>query len=162
VSIRPTIEAALSATADRLDPGSGRDAVHDARNLLMSIDGSSEDFDRRYAGEAVGIAAPLVVEAKHPDGDPVTISKKRDGLIVVFSDSFIEVRKMGFGVTEVNAYRKDDVTAEPITTVVKGSETPGLRVTGRAGKPHLALAIAPGDPAAQAAVRDEIVSALAG
>ena len=124
MSIRPTIEAALSDTADRLAPGSGADAVRHAKNLLMSIDGSSEDYSHRYANEAVGIAAPLVVEAKHPEGDPVTIKKKHDGLIVVFSDSFIEVRKMGFGVTEVNSYRKDDVTVEPITTVLDGTEAP--------------------------------------
>ena len=67
---------------------------------------------------------------------------------------------MGFGLTEVNAYGKGDVTVEPITTVVEGTEAPGLRITGRIGKPHLAVGIAAGDPAAQAAVRDEIQAAL--
>jgi len=165
VGIRPKIEAALSATADRLHPGSGANAVRHAKNDLGTIDATSEDFNRRYADEAVKIAAPAIVEAKQPDGDPVTIKKKHAGLIVVFSDSFIFVRAMGFGFREVKALRTSEVSVERVATVVDGTEIPGLKITGRAGKPKLALAIAqakePGNPAEQAAVRDEIYALLA-
>jgi len=164
VSIRPKIEAALSATAERLHPGSGKDAVHHAKNDLLTIDGTEEDLNRRYADEEVRIASPVAFEAKHPDGDPVTIKKRHDGVIIVFSDSFIFVRGMAMGLREVKAVRKDEVTVEQVTTVLDGTEIPGLRITGRAGKPHFAFAIAlakeAGDPAEQAAVRDEIYELL--
>jgi len=165
VSIRPKIEAALSTTADRLSPGSGAKAVHHAKNDLATIDGTSEDLNRRYADEEVKIATPAVFEAKHPDGDPVTFKKHHDGLIIVFSDSFIFVRGMGLGVREVKALRTDEVSVERVTTVLDGTEVPGLRITGRGGKPKFTLAIAqakePGNPTEQAAVRDEIYGLLA-
>jgi hypothetical protein len=164
MSIRPKIEAALSATADRLNPGSGPKAVRHAKNDFTTIDASSENLSRRYADEDVAIAAPAVFEAKHPDGDPVTIDKKHDGVIIVFSDSFIFVRGMAMGLREVKAVRNDEVTVERVTTVLDGTEIPGLRITGRAGKPHFAFAIAlakeAGDPTEQAAVRDEIYELL--
>jgi hypothetical protein len=164
VSIRPKIEAALSATADRLSPGSGAKAVHHAKNDLVSIEGTSENLNRRYANEDVRIAAPAVFEAKDPDGDPVQIKKKHEGLIIVFSDSFVFVRGMGFGAREVKALRTDEVSVERVTTVLDGTEVPGLRITGRAGHPKFALAIAqakePGTPTEQAAVRDEIYELL--
>jgi hypothetical protein len=160
MSIRPRIEAALSATAERLAPGSGNDAVHHAKNDLGTIDATQEDLNARYAGEEVRIATNAVFEAKHADGDPVHFKKSHDGVIVVFSDSFIFVRGMGFGVREVKALGKNEVSVERVTTVVDGNEVPGLRITGRAGKPKFARAIAPGDPAEQTAVRDEIFALL--
>lgn len=51
MTIRPKIEAALSATGDRLRPGSGADVVHHAKNDLMTIDGTSEDLNGRYASD---------------------------------------------------------------------------------------------------------------
>jgi hypothetical protein len=166
MSIRPKIEAALSATAERLSPGSGAGTVKHAKNDLMTISGTSENLDKRYANEDVVIASPAIFEAKHPDGDPVTIKKKHEGLIIVFSDSFIFVRGIGFGAREVKAVGKSEVSVEKVTTVLDGAEVPGLRITGRAGKPKFALAIAlpknPGDPAEQAAVRDEVYNFLAG
>lgn len=165
MSIRPKIEAALSATADRLSPGSGAKAVHHAKNDLATIDGTSEDLNRRYADEEVKIATPAVFEAKHPEGDPVTVKKPHDGVIIVFSDSFIFVRGMGFGVREIKALGTDEVSVERVTTVLDGTEVPGLRITGRGGKPTFAVAIAQakdkGNPTEQAAVRDEIFELLA-
>jgi len=165
MSIRPKIEAALSATADRLNPGSGQKAVRHAKNDFTTIDASSENLSRRYADEDVAIAAPAVFEAKHPDGDPVTIDKKHDGVIIVFSDSFIFVRGIGFGAREVKALGKSEVSVERITMVLDGANVPGLRITGRGGKPKFAAAIALAgeqcEPAAQEAVRDEIYSLLA-
>jgi hypothetical protein len=159
-SIRPKIEAALSATAERLSPGSGEKAVHHAKNDLMTIDGTEENLNRRYADEEVRIASPAVYESKHPDGDPVEFKKAHDGVIIVFSDSFVFVRGMGFALREVKAVRNDEVDVEKVTTVLDGTEVPGLRITGKVGKPHFALAItvpkASSDPAQQAAVRDEI------
>jgi len=164
VSIRPKIEAALSATADRLSPGSGEKAVHHAKNDLSTIDGTEEDLNRRYADQVVAIASPAVFEAKHVDGDPVTFKKHHDGVIIVFSDSFIFVRGMGFALREVKAVRKDEVTVERVRTVVDGTEVPGLRIIGRAGKPKLVLAVTQskvaGDPTEQVAVRDEIYQLL--
>lgn len=57
-----------------------------------------------------------------------------------------------------------EVTVERITTVLNGAQVPELRITGRTGKPEFALAIAqgkePGDPAAAATVRDEVLELL--
>ncbi|MCU0270140.1 MAG: hypothetical protein MUF83_16045 [Acidimicrobiales bacterium] len=163
-NIRPKIEAALSATADRLNPGSGAKAVHHAKNDLATIGGTEEDFNSRYADEEVEIASPAVFEAKHPDGDPVTFKKHHDGVIIVFSDSFLFVRRMGFALREIKALRTDEVSVERVTTVLDGTEVPGLRITGPGGKPTFALAIAeskePGNPTEQAAVRDEIYELL--
>jgi hypothetical protein len=164
-TIRPKVEAALAATAERLNPGSGHGAVHHAKNDLSVIDASSDNLTQRYSAEDVAIAAPLVFEAKHPDGDPVTIDKKHDGVIIVFSDSFIFVRGIGFGAREVKALGKSEVSVERITMVLDGANVPGLRITGRSGKPKFAAAIAlDGEqcqPVAQEAVRDEIYSLLA-
>lgn len=166
MSIRPKIEAALSATADRLNPGAGADAVRQAKNDLMTIDGSSENLNRRYANEEVKIATTAIFEAKHHGGDPVTIEKKHEGLIIVFSDSFVFVRGIGFGAREIKALGKNQVSVEKVTTVLDGVEVPGLRITGGFGMPNFALAIAlpkgPGNPAEQAAVRDEVYDLLAG
>ena len=161
MSIRPKIEAALAATAERLSPGSGADVVRHAKNDLQTISASSDGFDRRYADEEVSIAAPVVFESKQPDGDPVTFKKKQEGLIVVFPDSFVFVRAMGFGAREVKGLKASDLSVEQVTTVIDGAQVPGLRVTGRLGKPKFAVAIAQGSPAEQAAVRDEIVGLLA-
>jgi hypothetical protein len=161
MSIRPKIEAALAATAERLSPGSGPEAVRHAKNDLMTISASSDGFDRRYANEEVGIAAPVVFESKHPDGDPVTFTKKQEGLIVVFPDSFVFVRAMGFGAREVKGLKAGDVSVERVTTVIDGTQVPGLRITARPGKPKFAVAIGQGNPTEQAAVRDEIVALLA-
>lgn len=166
MSIRPKIEAALSATADRLSPGSGAGTVKHAKNDLMTISGTSENLDRRYANEDVVVASTAIFEAKHPDGDPVTIKKKHEGLLVVFSDSFIFVRGMGFGAREVKAVNKNEVTVEKVTMLLDGAQVPGLRITARIGKPKFAVAIAEektvSNPAALAEVRDEIYEILAG
>lgn len=164
MGIRSEIEAGLSATAERLSPGSGASAARHAKNDLTTIDASSEDYDSRFAGQDLAVTSPAVFETKHPDGDPVAIKKRHDGLIAVFGDGFLFVRGMGFGAREVKALRKDEVTVEKVTTVLDGAETPGLRITGRSG-PKLALAIAlekASDAAAQEAVRDEVYEALTG
>lgn len=160
MKIRPKIEEALSTTAERLSPGSGSSVVHHAKNDLSTIDGTSEDFNGRYADEDVRIAAPVIFEAKHLDGDPVVFKKHHGGVIVVFSDSFLYVRGMGFGAREVKAARCADVTVEAVATVVDGVEVPGLRITGGFGGPKFAVAMAPGDASAQASVRDEIQALL--
>lgn len=161
MSIRPAVEAAYAATAERLNPGTGSAAAKHAKNLLTTVDGTEENLSARFGGEEVGIAVPVVVETKHPDGDPVTIGKPHDGVLVVYSDSLIFIRKMGFGAVEIKTHRKSDVTAQPVTTVLDGREVPGLRLN--AGK-TFALAVAlPGeavDPAASTAVRDEACAAL--
>jgi len=75
------------------------------------------------------------------------------------------VHGVGFGVRESKALEAGRFTVESITTVLSGTEVPGLRITGGGmGKPKFAVAItqedAPGDPAEQAAVRDEIFELL--
>lgn len=163
-SIRPKIETALSATAERLTPGSGSKVAHHAKNDLAVIDASSENLSKRYADADVALAVPAIFEAKHPDGDPVTIDKKHDGVIIAFTDSFIFVRGIGFGAREVKALSKNDVTVESISMILDGATVPGVRITGRGGKPHFAAAVTveggSNDPAAQAAVRDELVALL--
>ena len=164
MSIRPKVEPALLATAERLSPGAGEQAVHHAKNDLSLLDATHENFSSRYAGEDVRIASPAVFEGKHVDGDPVEFKKAHDGLIIAFSDSFLFVRGVGFAVREVKAIRNDEVQVEKITTVLDGAEVPGLRIKAKIGKPHFALAItvpdATSDPAVQAAVRDEIYAQL--
>lgn len=163
MGIRTSIEQALRATADRLMPDAGANAVRDAKNDLMTIDASSEGFDRRYADQDVQIATPAVFETKRPDGNPVTFGKLHQGLLVVVDDSLIYVRGMGFGAREVKSVKASDVTVEPITAVIDGIEVPGLRIVGRAGNPKFAAAITlpkPVGSGAAAAVRDEIVAAL--
>jgi hypothetical protein len=164
VKIRPSIEAALSATADRLNPGSGAKAVRHAKNDLSTIEASSDNFNRRYADAELKIVAPVVFETKNPDGDLVTIKKIHEGLIVVYPDSFIFVRGIAFGAREVKSLGLGDVTVEKVTTVLNGTQVPGLRIAGRAGRPKFALAIAqgkePGNPTEQAAVRDEMYEFL--
>jgi hypothetical protein len=163
-SIRPKVEAALTATAERLSPGAGHDTVHHAKNDLSTIDASSENLSRRYEHEDVAIATPAVFEAKHPDGDPVSVGKPHDGVIIVFPDSFIFVRGIGFGAREVKALGKSDVTVERVSMVLEGATVPGLRINGPNGKPMFAAAIAIEGRAcqltAQEAVRDEIASVL--
>jgi hypothetical protein len=165
MSVRANIEAALSATAERLSPGSGATAVSHFKNEIAMIEGSSDDVIRRFAKQEVRIAAPAVFESKRPDGDPVTIEKAREGLIVVFPDGLVFVRGIGFGARESKALKAGDVSVERVTTVLNGTEVPGLRITARVGKPKFALAIAqaqaPGSSTEQAAVRDEIVDLLA-
>lgn len=160
------MEAALSATAERLSPGSGAETVRHLKNELSMVDGSSGDLMRRYANEEVRVAAPAVFESKAADSDPVTIRKKREGLIVVFADSFLYVRAMGFGAREVKALESKDVTVEPVATVLDGVEVPGLRVKGSLGRAKFALAVAlaesPVDAAESAAVRDTLVELLSG
>lgn len=164
MKIRPKIEAALTVTADRLSPGSGDNAVHHAKNDLSLIDATAEDFNGRYADEAVAIASPAAFEAKHFDGDPVTFKKHHDGVIIVFSDSFLFIRGMGLGAREIKAVRKNEVAVERVTAMIDDTEVPGLRITAHAGKPAFALAITQTkvkcDPTVQAAVRDEIYGLL--
>lgn len=129
------------------------------------IDGSSDDLIRRYAKEEVAIAAPAVFESKRPDGDPVTIEKAREGLLVVVPDGLIFVREIGFGARESKALKASDMSVERVTTVLNGTEVPGLRIKARLGKPKFAVAIGQAQvsatPTEQAAVRDEIFELLA-
>jgi hypothetical protein len=161
---RANIEAALSATADRLSPGTGANAVKHFKNEIAMIEGSSDDLIRRYAQQEVKIAAPAVFEAKRPDGDPVTIEKAREGLIVVFPDGLVFVRAIGFGALESKALAAGDISVERVTTVLNGTQVPGLRITGPRGKPKFAVATAqaemPGNATEQAAVRDEVYELL--
>jgi hypothetical protein len=165
MSSRADLDAALSATADRLSPGSGTNAVSHFTSQLEMIAHSSDDAIRRYVTGEVKIAAPGVFESKRPDGDPVTIEKARDGLLVVFSDGLVFVRGLAFGAMESKALSRGDVLVEKVMTVLNGTEIPGLRIAARAGKPKFAVAIAqeqaPGSPTEQAAVRDEIYELLA-
>lgn len=162
--IRPKVEAALSATSERLSPGSGAQTVRHAKNDLSLIGATQEDLDGRYANEEVKIAVPVIFEAKHPEGNPVVIKKKHEGLIIAFSDSFIYIRGMGFGARDIKALTVNEVSVEPVATELDGVQTPGLRITGPGGK-TFALAIAVSktamDAAQQAAVRDELYAALA-
>jgi hypothetical protein len=163
MKFKPSIEAALSATAERLSPGSGQAAVKHAKNLIMSIEGSSDETTGRFSGQDVSLAAPLIVEAKHPDGDPVEIKKHHEGLVVAYPNGCLLVRVIGFGVTDVHGYGTDEISVEAITTVHDGTEIAGLRFTPNHGK-QVAAAVAdakdPGDPAAQSAVRDELLGLI--
>jgi hypothetical protein len=157
------LEAALSATAERLAPGSGAQTVRDFKNDIGMIAASSDNLIKRYAGGEVLLIAPAVFETKQPDGDPVVITKGREGVVAVFPEGVVVVRGIAFGARESKAYPATDVEVERVTTVLDGAQIPGIRITGRHGKPKLALAIAhgPGDAAEQAAVSDEIVRLLA-
>jgi hypothetical protein len=163
MSFKPGIEAALSATAERLSPGSGQSAVKHAKNLIMSIEGSSDDTTGRFSGQDVSLAAPPIVEAKHPDGDPVEIKKHHEGLVVVYPNGCLLVRAIGFGATDVHGYGTGEVSVEAGATVHDGNEIAGLRFTPNHGK-QVAAAVAdaksPGDAAAQTAVRDELLGLL--
>jgi hypothetical protein len=164
MSIRPKIEAALSATAERLSAGSGHDPVRHAKNDIATIEASSGNLAGRYADEEVRLAAPLVVETKHPEGDPVTFTKAHDGIVVVFASSFVFVRGMGFGAREIEVVECRDATVERVTAVVEGTRQPAVRVTGPAGKPTFVAVVASEKaspaPEAQAAVLDELVGLL--
>lgn len=164
MSIRPKVEAALSATAERLSPGSGSKVVRRAKNELMMVDGSTNDLAKRFADAAVLVATPALFEFKHPEGDPVTIAKKRDGLVAVFPDALLFVRGMGMGMREVKALDAADLSVEPVRAAFDGSELPGLRIAGPGGHPTFVLAVAlldeQADAAQRVAVRDEIQSLL--
>lgn len=166
MTIRPKIEAALTATAERLAPGSGPDVVRHLKNDLATIDASSENLSRRYANDDVALAVPLIVEAKHPEGDPVTVGKKHEGLIVVFSDSIIVVRGIGFGARDVKTFNTGEISVEPVTMVLDGADVPGVRIGDSRGKPMFAAAVVLPDgqsePAAQQSLRDEVCSLLGG
>jgi hypothetical protein len=166
MSIRPKIEAALTATADRLSPGAGSKVARHAKNDLATIEASSDNLARRYANEDVRLATPAIFETKEPAGDPVHFTKAHDGVIVVFADSFVFVRGMGFGAREVDAVSIADVSVERVTAVLDGREVPAVRVTGHAGKPKFVAAIdvekETAQPAEQLAVRDELAALLGG
>jgi hypothetical protein len=165
MSNRAKIEAALIATANRLSPGSGANVVSHFRSELAMLDGSSDDLIRRYTKEEIAIAAPAVFESKRVDGDPVSFEKAREGLVVVVPDGLVFVRAMGFGARELKALKASDIAVERVTTVLNGTEIPGLRITARLGKPRFAVAIGqehtPASATEQAAVRDEILGLLA-
>jgi hypothetical protein len=165
MTVRANLEAALSATAERLSPGSGAEAASHFKHELDMIAVSQDDLIRRLATQEPRVAFPAVFESKRPDGDPVTITKAREGLIVVFPDGLVLVRGIGFGARESKALNAGDFSVERVTTVLNGTEVPGLRIAARGGKPTFALAISqvrsPGSPAEAAAVRDEIVELLA-
>jgi hypothetical protein len=127
MSSRADLDAALSATADRLSPGSGTTAVGHFTSQLEMIAHSSDAAIRRFVTGDVEIAAPAVFESKRPDGDPVTIEKAREGLLVVFSDGLVFVRGLAFGAMESKALGKGDLSAEKVMTVLNGTEIPGLR-----------------------------------
>jgi hypothetical protein len=126
------------------------------------IGATQEDVNAQFADDEVRIAAPVVFQTKQAERDPVTLKKKREGTVVVFGGALLYIRAMGFGARDIMALTPDEVTVERINTVLDGQEGPGLRISNRAGKPLFALAIAPGDPGARAAVRDGIYEALAG
>jgi hypothetical protein len=165
MSSRQDLEAALAATAERLSPGTGANAAGDFKNEIAMVASSSDDLIKRFSRQEVRLAAPAVFESKQPDGDPVTIGKGREGLIVVFPDGLVFVRGVAFGARESKAIAVTDVSVERVTTVLNGTEVPGLRIAGRSGRPKFAVAIthgqAPGSPTEQAAVRDEIHQLLA-
>jgi hypothetical protein len=160
MSTRANIEAALAATADRLSPGSGASAVSHFKSDITMIASSPDDSIRRHTTGDISIAVPAVFESKRPDGDPVTIEKPRDGLIVVYAAGLVVVRPVAFGARESKAFGAGDVSVEKITTVINGTDVPGLRITAHGGKPKFAVAIgqaeAPANSAQQAAVRDEV------
>lgn len=162
---RQELETALTATAERITPGSGAAAAAHFKNELGMIASPSDNDIKRYARGDVLLVAPAVVEAKQTDGDPVTIGKPHDGLIAVFAGGVVIVRGVAFGARESKAYAATDLTVERITTVLDGAEVPGVRITGRHGRPKLALALVQagqtGVAAEQAAVGDEIVRLLA-
>lgn len=165
MSIRNKIAAALGTTAEQLSPGSASATVRRADMYLGDIDGQDE-LQMLYAMEQVSVAAPIFVEEKRPDGDPVTITKKREGLIVVFSDSFVLARDKGFGFTKTEALGADEVSIEAVTAIVDGKQTPALRISSDNGKRRLTVAIAQArhasDPPQQAVVRDRILELLTG
>jgi hypothetical protein len=166
MTIRPNIEAAIAATAERLSPGSGPDVVRHVKNDLATIEASSEKLSKRYANDEVLAAVPAVFEAKHPEGDPVTVGKKHDGLLVIFADSVIVVRGIGFGARDVKVLSVSEISVEPVAMVLDGADVPGVRVGDRRGNVMFAAALVlPGvqaEPAAQRALRDELCSLLAG
>ena len=166
MSLKPTIDAALTATAERLRAGSGAAVLKELKNDVAMIDTSKENLSRRYAGVDPAIALPAVFEAKHPEGDPVAVGKRHDGLVVVFPDSIVVVRGIGFGAREVTVLGKDEISVEPVSLALDGAQLPGLRVLDRRGKPKYAVGVAlpdgQGDPAAAQAVRDEVLALLAG
>jgi hypothetical protein len=161
MSNRQDLEAALSSTADRLNPGTGAKAVEHHKNDINMLVSSADRLIKRFVGSEVRLVVPVVVEAKQTDGDPVTIAKAKDGLIAIFAEGVVIIRGVAFGARESKPYDVADLTAESITTVLDGAQVPGVRVVGRHGKPKLALAVVHEDAAAdQSAVRDEIVQLL--
>jgi hypothetical protein len=162
---RQDLETALAATADRLNPGTGAAAADHFKYELGMIASPSDNDIKRYARGDVLLVAPAVVEAQQTDGDPVTIGKPHAGLIAVFPDGVVIVRGVAFGARESKAYAATDLTIERITTVLDGSEVPGVRISGRHGRPKLAFALTQekqtGVAAEQASVSDEIVRLLA-
>lgn len=165
MTIKKRIADALAITADALDRGSAATAVRQADVYLGDIE-SNPEFQILYAHEMVAVAAPVYVEEKRPAGDPVTIAKKRQGLIVVFSDSFILTREKGWGFHQTQAFGFNEVSIESVTAILQGAETPALRIRTNSGKTTAVAAIElarfDSDPAQRVAIRDEIVSRLCG
>lgn len=159
------VEGALSATAERLAPGSATQVLKHAKNDISVLGATQEDFAARYANDDVLIAAPVIYESKQPDGDPVTFKKKHSGIIIVFPGSLLYVREMGFGARDIKAVPVGDVSIEQVMTVMDGKQVPGLRITAHSGKPHFAFVISDAktacDPVQQAALRDEMFGLLA-
>jgi hypothetical protein len=166
MSIRPALETALAATGERLSPGSGPDLVRQLKNDLGLVDASSENLSKRFAGAEVALAVPAAFEAKHPEGDPVTVGKRHDGFIAVLGGSLIVVRGIGFGARDVKAHDASQVAVEKVALVLDGAEVPGVRFADGRGKPIFAAAVVlpgkqSGDPAASLALREEICALLA-
>ncbi|MFN8168052.1 MAG: hypothetical protein U0S36_04645 [Candidatus Nanopelagicales bacterium] len=166
MSDRHALEAAVSAAAERLAPGSGASAADHFKNEIGMVSMAQDASVKRYARGDIRLVVPAIVEAKQPDGDPVAIAKGRDGLVVVLTEGIVVVRGIAFGARESKGYALSDVTAERITTVLDGAQVPGVRIAGRHGKPKLALAIALEEAQTlseeQAALADELVALLSG
>jgi len=166
MSKRAGIEAAVSASADRMSPGSGAQAVKHFKNDIGMLDFSQDDSIKRITSQDALIVVPAVFESKHADGDPVTIQKPHDGLIAVFPAGVVFVHGVGFGMRESKGIEARDLSVDAITTVLNGDEVPGLRISSRSGRPKVAAAIVQegvaADSAQQAALRDEIIKLVAG
>ncbi len=165
MSIRPDLETALAASGDRLSPGAGADVVRSLKSDLAMVDTSSDNLSRKFAGTPVSLAVPAVFEAKHPEGDRVTVGKRHDGFVAVLGTGVIVVRAIGFGARDVKAYDLHELSVEPVAVVLDGAELPGFRLSNRRGKPMFAAAAvlpgsAGGDPASQTALRDELCALL--
>jgi len=117
---------------------------------------------RAIDGTLPEVTAPVYVD-KDPGGAEVALTKKREGLLVIFEGGEVIVaRDLSFARTKTSGHGRADANAEEITVKVDAVALPGLRLT--ADKEPLVFGIAPvrgvGDRQQLGGVRDMIVGLL--
>lgn len=162
---REMIALALVKTAGELNPASKEDTLRRSMIYLGDIEKRPE-FQLTHQEEEAPFCAPIFVEEKRPNGNPVKFRRKKSGIIILWHESLILARDWGMMSTNTQGAAYQDMTVERIDTEFFRESTPGLRLACK--KPWLRTVLIPrlaaheSDQAKQAEIVDTIARTVAG